>query len=113
MVVVPIALRDLFLLVLRLARGLLPLYVRLVVLEDRLLRERRLRRHNVGTLQLEKQGVKESVIIKDIREDQQSIQNTKLVGKIIGRRSHLQVFQSPRWGALEEAALAAIQRSTS
>jgi hypothetical protein len=52
-VVVPITPGDLFLLVLLLALGPTPFCDHLVVLEDRLLRERRLRKHEMGALQLE------------------------------------------------------------
>jgi hypothetical protein len=52
-VVVPIVLRDLFLLVLRLAHSPPPFCGHLVVLEHRLLRKRCLRRYKVGALQLE------------------------------------------------------------
>jgi hypothetical protein len=52
-VVVPIALGDLALLVLRLARRTPPLYGRFVLVEDRLLRERRLGWNEVRTPQLQ------------------------------------------------------------
>jgi hypothetical protein len=55
-VVVPIALGDLLLLVVRLARSPSFLRGRLVSLEDHLLRERCLRRHKMGTLQLKSKG---------------------------------------------------------
>jgi hypothetical protein len=58
-VVVPIALGDLSLLVLRLARSTPPLCGRLVPVEDRLLRERRLGRNKVRAPQLSKQRAKE------------------------------------------------------
>jgi hypothetical protein len=112
-VVILIELGDLFLLVLLLAHGRPPFCGRLVALEDRLLRERRLRMHKVEALQLEKQGAEESMVVKYLREDQHSIQDTKLVGKFVGRRNHEQNFQSPHWGALEESSMAATQRSTS
>jgi hypothetical protein len=54
-VVISIALGDLAFFVLRLARGAPPLRGRLVPVEDRLLRERRLGRNKVGTLQLQRQ----------------------------------------------------------
>jgi hypothetical protein len=54
-VVVPIALDDLTLFVLRLACSTPPLRGRLVSVEDRLLRERHLGRNEMGTLQLQRQ----------------------------------------------------------
>jgi hypothetical protein len=65
-VVIPIVLSDLFLLVLLLACGTPPFHDRLVSFEDHLLRERRLRKHKVGALQLEKQGAEESMVIKNL-----------------------------------------------
>jgi hypothetical protein len=44
--------------------------------------------HKVEALQLEKQGAEESMVVKYLREDQHSIQDTKLVGKFVGRRNH-------------------------
>jgi hypothetical protein len=52
-VVIPIALGDLALFVLRLTCSLLPLHCRLVLVEDRLLQERRHGRNEVDTLQLQ------------------------------------------------------------
>jgi hypothetical protein len=57
-VVIPIALGDLFLLVLLLVCGPPSFRGRLVAFEDRLRRERRLRGHKVGALHLEEQGRK-------------------------------------------------------
>jgi hypothetical protein len=54
-VVIPIALGDLFLLVLLFALGPSPFRESLVALEYRLLRERRRRGHEVGAIQLEEQ----------------------------------------------------------
>jgi hypothetical protein len=59
-VVVSIALGDLAFFVLRLARGVLPLRHRVVPVEYRLLRERRLGRNEVGTLQLQRQEGRKS-----------------------------------------------------
>jgi hypothetical protein len=63
-VIILIALGDLLLFVLRLARSLPPLCGCLAPVEDRLLWERRLGRHKVHALQLQKQRVGESVIFR-------------------------------------------------
>jgi hypothetical protein len=67
-VVVPIALGDLSLLVLCFMRSLPPLCGRLVPVEDRLLWERRLGRHKMHALQLQKHGACKIVAASDLRE---------------------------------------------
>jgi hypothetical protein len=78
-VVVPITLVDLFLLVLLLACGPPPFRDLLVAFKDRLLRERRLRGHKVRALQLEEQGVKELVVVENLREDQCQLKTSSLL----------------------------------
>jgi hypothetical protein len=77
-VVIPITLVDLFLLVLLLACGPPPFRGLLVAFKDRLLRERRLRGHKVRALQLEEQGVKELVVVENLREDQRQLKTSSL-----------------------------------
>jgi hypothetical protein len=54
----------------------------MVAFEDRLLRERRLRRHKVGAHQLEKQGAEESIVVKNLREDQHQFKTQSLSGSL-------------------------------
>jgi hypothetical protein len=92
-VVVSIALGDLALLVLRLARGAPLLHHSLVPVKNRLLRERRLGRDEVGALQLQRQeGVK-------VSRETQALRRSKLQQKqirCIEKTSNSQLFLSLR-----------------
>jgi hypothetical protein len=111
-VVIMIALGDLALFVLRLARGAPPLRGRFVPVEDRLLRERRLDRNEVRTPQPQQQegiGISRSIRSPRRSTSQQRTQTTEMYRE--GGDS--QISQSPRGGASGAAALAATSRSTS
>jgi hypothetical protein len=54
------------------------------VVEDRLLRQRRLGRHMVRALQLRKQGAGESAIVGGPREDQHQIKEAKINKELVG-----------------------------
>jgi hypothetical protein len=74
-VVVPIALGDLFLLMPLLALGPPPVRSRLIALEDCLLRERRLRGHEMGALQLKEVRAKG---VNNYKEVLQKIQTKRI-----------------------------------
>jgi hypothetical protein len=89
-----------------------PLRGRLVPVEDRLLRERRLGRNEVGTLQLQQQKGKE--VSQSKRPPRRSTSQKKhRTNKMHREDGDSQISQSPREGASGAAASAATSRSTS
>jgi hypothetical protein len=111
-VVIPIALGDLALFVLCLARSTLALHGHFVLVEDRLLRERRLGRNEVRTPQLQQQehrGVNRSRRSPRRSTSQQRTKKTETYREDVDS----QISQSPCGGASRAAAPATTSRSTS
>jgi hypothetical protein len=112
-VVILITLGDLSLLVMHHAHSPPPLHDRLVPVKDRLLWERRLGRHKVRALQMQKQGARESAIIGGPQEDQPQIKEAKINEELVGGNNNLPISRSPGWGASGAVMSAAMYKSTS
>jgi hypothetical protein len=111
-VIIPIALGDLALFVLCLVCSTLPLRDRLVPVKNRLLREMRLGRNKVRTLQLQQQEGRE--VSQSRRSPRRSTSQQKhRTNKMYREDVDSQFFQSPRGGALGVATPTAMSRSTS
>jgi hypothetical protein len=108
-VVISITLGDLAFFVLHLACSAPPLRCRLVPVENRLLRERRLGQNKVGALQLQRQeGIKVNRRRRPPRRSASQQKRTRCIEKI---RTHN--FFVPAWGASGAAETAATSTSTS
>jgi hypothetical protein len=95
-VVVSITLGDLAFFVLRLACSALPLRCRLVPVENRLLRKRRLGQNKVGTLQLQRQeGIKVNRRRRPPRRSASQQKRTRCIEKITTHN-----FFVPAWGSI-------------
>jgi hypothetical protein len=110
-IVILIALGDLSLLVLCLAPSTPPFCGRLVSVEDRLLRERRLGRNEVRAPQLRKQRVRKSANIEDPREDQHHDKKIPDQQKLVGGDNNLSISRPACGEASGGAAPAATNKT--
>jgi hypothetical protein len=107
-VVVAIALGDLAFLMLRLTRSAPLLCRRLILVEDRLLRERRLGRNKVDAFQLQRQ---DHIEVKS--ESPRRSSHDKRQIKLAEKTDNLHISLFPHWGASGAFATADTSRSLS
>jgi hypothetical protein len=67
----------------------------------------------MSALQLRKQGVDKSVILRDLREDQLQTKETKIDEELVRGNVNLPISRSSDWGASGEVAQVATYKSTS